>query len=66
MISNPDSGKQKAKQRMPEQHLGNRKQNTGFQNKTWETGSKTKDFGTKPGNPEHKARQENNGFLELN
>ena len=51
----PDSGKQKAKQRISEQNMGNRKQNKGFQNKTTDFGAKrrgrteseTKDFRTK-------------------
>ena len=65
MISNPDSGKRKAKHMISKQNLVSTKQNTGFQNKTWETESETKDFGTKPGNPEHKARgnrKQNKGF----
>ena len=49
-------GKQEAKQRIPEENLGNRKQNKGFQNKTWETGSDTKDFRSKSGKQEAKQR----------
>ena len=56
VITNPDSGKREAKQRIPEENLGNRKQNNGFQNKTWETGSDTKDFRSKSGKQEAKQR----------
>ncbi len=44
---------------------GNRKQNKGFQNKTWETGSKTKDFRTKQRISEQNGggnRKRNKGF----
>ena len=43
-----------AKQRIPEENLGNRKQNKGFQNKTWDAGSDTEDFRSKSGKQEAK------------